>query len=206
MATTNPTDNTMEIEKPRRKRRLTKQERKAAKRMKRKRMEKMEGKNEKIISSPKTQPKTQEKKRKKKKKQTQKSKEKNTAVETPWTPSQEVHDIMLSLSTQDGTLSDRLNPTHEFFDAGLKAKWKVFSKRERSEIVKADHKLIRNKLEAVKAIVHPFDTKEEDHCESPFEAFEDIAPILVKLAKDLGKTPETLKIYDPYYCTYSYTL
>ena len=195
----------MEIEKPRRKRRLTKQERKAAKRMKRKRMEKMEGKNEKIISSPKTQPKTQEKKRKKKK-QTKKSKEKNTAVETPWTPSQEVNDIMLSLSTQDGTLSDRLNPTHEFFDAGLKAKWKVFSKRERSEIVKADHKLIRNKLEAVKAIVHPFDTKEEDHCESPFEAFEDIAPILVKLAKDLGKTPETLKIYDPYYCTYSYTL
>ena len=32
--------------------------------------------------------------------------------------------------------------------------------------------------------MHPFETKVEDHCESPLEAFEDIAPILERLAKD----------------------
>ena len=175
-----------------RKRRLTKQERKAAKRLKRARLEKMTGKKK---VPPKT--KTEKKKKKKKKKQTNNSQDEKI----PWKPSQEVKDIILTLSTRDGTLSDRLNPSHAHFDSELKAKWKTFSKRERTEIVKVDHNLIREKLEAVKSIVYPFETKVEDHCESPLEAFEDIAPILERLAKDLGKTPETLKIYDPYYGT-----
>ena len=185
-----------------RKRRLTKQERKAAKRLKRARLEKMTGKKKVTSMQP---PKTKtEKKKKKKKKKKQTDDSKDEAK--PWKASQEVKDIILTLSTRDGTLSDRLNPSHAHYDAELKAKWKTFSKRERTEIVKADHNLIREKLEAVKAIVHPFETKVEDHCESPLEAFEDIAPILERLAKDLGKTPETLKIYDPYYCTCVYYL
>ena len=180
-----------------RKRRLTKQERKAAKRLKRARLGKLTGKKKVTSIPPKTKT-EKKKKKKKKKKQTDNSKDEKAK---PWEPSQEVKDIILTLSTRDGTLSDRLNPSHAHYDAELKAKWKTFSKRERTEIVKADHNLIREKLEAVKAIVHPFETKVEDHCESPLEAFEDIAPILERLAKDLGKTPETLKIYDPYYCT-----
>lgn len=38
------------------------------------------------------------------------------------------------------------------------------------------------------------------HSESPLEAYEDVAPILDVLAKGLGKTRESLQIYDPYFC------
>ena len=49
--------------------------------------------------------------------------------------------------------------------------------------------------------MHPFDTVEDDHCETGAEAYADIAPLLHKLAKDLGyATTSELKIYDPYYC------
>jgi len=176
-----------------RKRRLTKQERKAAKRLKRKRMEEM---------TPKTTTNVAENEKKKKKKTKKKKKKpKQIVKKVEFVPSSDVNDVIQTLSTRDGTLSDRLNHTHAHFDPELKSKWKTFSKRERAEIVKADQSLIRDKLELVKSIVHPFETKEEDHCESPIQAFEDIAPILRKLAKRLGKTPENLKIYDPYYCT-----
>ena len=47
---------------------------------------------------------------------------------------------------------------------------------------------------------HPFAADPGDHCETPIEAYADIAPLLRGLAFDLGKTPETLRIYDPYYC------
>jgi hypothetical protein len=46
----------------------------------------------------------------------------------------------------------------------------------------------------------PYPTEEEDHCESPKEAYEQIAPLLQKFASLVGKTASTVSIYDPYYC------
>eukprot|EP00939_MAST-03C_sp_MAST-3C-sp1_P002921 g2921.t1 len=105
-----------------------------------------------------------------------------------------------------GTLSDRLNPKHPFFDAELKAAWKTeLSKKERAEIVRRDQEKLTAELSRVSSIVHAFQTNIEDHCESPFEAYEDIAPVLRLIAKKLGKSPEELRIYDPYYCAGSVT-
>mmetsp|Transcript_25980 Transcript_25980/g.24836 ORF Transcript_25980/g.24836 Transcript_25980/m.24836 type:complete len:440 (-) Transcript_25980:26-1345(-) len=39
-----------------------------------------------------------------------------------------------------------------------------------------------------------------DHFETPLVAYTDILPMLLTLAKALGKKPEDLVIYDPYYC------
>jgi hypothetical protein len=39
-----------------------------------------------------------------------------------------------------------------------------------------------------------------DHCETPFEAYRDVEPLLFRLAERLGRTKATLRIYDPYYC------
>jgi hypothetical protein len=49
-------------------------------------------------------------------------------------------------------------------------------------------------------IRHPFKASADDHCESPPEAYRDIAPLLDMLAASLGKKRAELKIYDPYYC------
>ena len=47
----------------------------------------------------------------------------------------------------------------------------------------------------------PYPVDPDDHCESPFNAYQDIQPILDKLVQILGKkSKEKLKIYDPYYC------
>lgn len=47
----------------------------------------------------------------------------------------------------------------------------------------------------------PFDVDSDDHCESPFNAYQDIQPILDKLVDIAGvKKKKKLKIYDPYYC------
>jgi hypothetical protein len=39
-----------------------------------------------------------------------------------------------------------------------------------------------------------------DDAETPFEAYRDLEPILFRLAAALGKTKDTLRIYDPYFC------
>ncbi|CAE7384952.1 unnamed protein product [Symbiodinium sp. CCMP2592] len=39
-----------------------------------------------------------------------------------------------------------------------------------------------------------------DHAETPLAAYQDVARILHRVAEHLGKDPETLRIYDPYYC------
>jgi len=48
----------------------------------------------------------------------------------------------------------------------------------------------------------PFPTDPDDHCESPAVAYEDILPILEKLAllNNAKKGNSKLQIYDPYYC------
>jgi hypothetical protein len=45
-----------------------------------------------------------------------------------------------------------------------------------------------------------FDADWHDHCETPFDAFRDIEPLLFRIAQALGRTKETLRIYDPYFC------
>lgn len=49
-------------------------------------------------------------------------------------------------------------------------------------------------------IVHPFQTESTDHCESPLQSYADIAPTLEALSRALGKTKDTVQIYDPYFC------
>lgn len=46
----------------------------------------------------------------------------------------------------------------------------------------------------------PYKTDEDDHCETPLQAYSDIQSILDALCKSLGKSKSSLKIYDPYYC------
>lgn len=47
---------------------------------------------------------------------------------------------------------------------------------------------------------HPFEVDATDHCETPLEAYCDVADLLDQIAKSLGKTRRDLSIYDPYYC------
>lgn len=42
--------------------------------------------------------------------------------------------------------------------------------------------------------------QECDHCETSELAYAHIAPLLAALASELGKAPEELVIYDPYFC------
>ena len=47
----------------------------------------------------------------------------------------------------------------------------------------------------------PFDVDPDDHCESPFQAYRDICPLLEELLRIEGtKTKDDFAIYDPYYC------
>ena len=46
----------------------------------------------------------------------------------------------------------------------------------------------------------PFPVDDDDHCESPMEAYRHIEPFLRRIANKLGKEPCDLEIYDPYYC------
>mmetsp|Transcript_4916 Transcript_4916/g.10275 ORF Transcript_4916/g.10275 Transcript_4916/m.10275 type:complete len:520 (-) Transcript_4916:363-1922(-) len=46
----------------------------------------------------------------------------------------------------------------------------------------------------------PYKTDEDDHCETPLQAYADIQSILDALCKSMGKSKSSLKIYDPYFC------
>lgn len=48
--------------------------------------------------------------------------------------------------------------------------------------------------------LHPFEHDPADDCETCFQAYQDIAPFLNKLAQRLGKSKKELCIWDPYYC------
>eukprot|EP00929_Paragymnodinium_shiwhaense_P059114 TRINITY_DN29590_c0_g1_i1.p1 TRINITY_DN29590_c0_g1~~TRINITY_DN29590_c0_g1_i1.p1 ORF type:complete len:457 (-),score=136.86 TRINITY_DN29590_c0_g1_i1:402-1772(-) len=100
-----------------------------------------------------------------------------------------------------GSLSDRLNPGHPCFDKALKQSWpKNFSKKERAAIVQADQQRIKAIASSAAEIQHPFPVMPDDHCETAIEAYRDAAPLLKHLCEVLGKTPETARIYDPYFC------
>ncbi len=46
----------------------------------------------------------------------------------------------------------------------------------------------------------PYKTDEDDHCETPLQAYADIQSILDALCKSMGKSKSSLRIYDPYFC------
>ena len=102
-----------------------------------------------------------------------------------------------------GTLSDRLNPGHPAFDAALKARWKGLGKKTRQQIVAADTKRNQDLRDAGArdAARLPFEAEPDDHCESPPEAYADLAATLDVVAAALGRDRSTLRIYDPYYCS-----
>lgn len=115
---------------------------------------------------------------------------------------EKVRTIIESLETDNGTLSDRLNPDHPRFDKLLKESWKRLPKKSRARIVEADlSNLNQTRCEGMKTLESlPYSTEPDDHCESPPEAYQDIAAVLDLIASAIGKTRATLRIYDPYFC------
>ena len=47
---------------------------------------------------------------------------------------------------------------------------------------------------------YPYDVDQDDHCETPQDAYEDVDPILSELARSRGKSKSALAIYDPFFC------
>lgn len=105
------------------------------------------------------------------------------------------------VSMMSASLSDRLNPTHPAFDAELKACWATMPRKERAAAAKADLDALAARAAATPVLAaHPFPVDEDDHCETPAEAYADIAPVLHCLSATLGVKAADLQIWDPYYC------
>jgi hypothetical protein len=49
-------------------------------------------------------------------------------------------------------------------------------------------------------VKHAFEVDPDDHCETAADAYDDVLPVLRWLAEKLGKRPDELRIYDPYFC------
>lgn len=106
-----------------------------------------------------------------------------------------------SLFQKDGTISDRLNPKHKYFDVKFTEIWrKQLSKKQRRELAKVDKEKIEKETQETRNLKHKFQVNPDDHCETSAEAYADIAPLLRKYAALIGKTPSELAIYDPYFC------
>tara|TARA_B110000208_G_scaffold8761_1_gene11279 strand:+ start:242 stop:1378 length:1137 start_codon:yes stop_codon:yes gene_type:complete len=99
-----------------------------------------------------------------------------------------------------GTLSDRLNAKHQHYDEPFQLGWKKLGKKSRAAIVTLDRDLREAARAAVKTIRHPFKAERDDHCETDPMSYYHIAPLLELVARRLGKTAATLKIYDPFFC------
>ena len=48
--------------------------------------------------------------------------------------------------------------------------------------------------------LYPYSVADDDHCETPVEAYSDISFLLHRVAESVGKSNESLKIFDPYHC------
>lgn len=99
-----------------------------------------------------------------------------------------------------GTLSDRLNPGHSYFDSTLRTLWKTLTKSQRKAIVEEDQRVLQGKANQVASISFPFKANEDDHCETSLQAYKDIAIFLDLICAKLHKARADLTIYDPYYC------
>ena len=47
---------------------------------------------------------------------------------------------------------------------------------------------------------YPYEVLDDDHCETPLEAYQDIQSVLLTFVEMLGISMNTFKIYDPYFC------
>jgi hypothetical protein len=97
-------------------------------------------------------------------------------------------------------LADRLNPNRTAFDPDLKAAWQTMSKKAKAKLVKKDATAQSDAKKAILAIEHPFAADSDDHCETSREALRHAASLLPLVARAADKDPETLRLYDPYYC------
>lgn len=99
------------------------------------------------------------------------------------------------------SLADRLNPNRAAFDPKLKAEWSTMDKAKRKRVIAEDKRNIQEfKSRAAKNGPLPFSADPDDHCETSPSAYTHIAPLLRLIAKCLGKSPNALDIYDPYFC------
>jgi len=96
-----------------------------------------------------------------------------------------------------------LNPVHSAFDAALKARWAAMPRPQRALVVEADRAALARRAALAadaEARSFPFPVAADDHCETDRAALEDAAALLRPLARALGRAPEELRLYDPYFC------
>ena len=98
------------------------------------------------------------------------------------------------------SIADRLNPKRAGFDAEFQAHWVKLTKKQRAPLLKADRKAIAALKARSQHIKHAFEADADDHCETSPIAYAHVAPLLTELARQIGKQPNDLVIYDPYYC------
>mmetsp|Transcript_3862 Transcript_3862/g.10939 ORF Transcript_3862/g.10939 Transcript_3862/m.10939 type:complete len:315 (-) Transcript_3862:1185-2129(-) len=60
--------------------------------------------------------------------------------------------------------------------------------------------LSEGSTKVLEAAALPFPVDSTDHCETPLVAYQHICFVLHAIASGLGKQPEELNIYDPFYC------
>ena len=73
-------------------------------------------------------------------------------------------------------------------------------KKERQKQLMRHLSLKSEATTPVSSSSHPFQVDAADHCETPFQAYQDIEPFLFRIALALKKPKEKLRIYDPYFC------
>jgi hypothetical protein len=74
-------------------------------------------------------------------------------------------------------------------------------KKARQKIIDEDAALLSARKQVAGSLPPlPFRAEADDHCETPAEAFADVAPVLDAIAAARGKTRETLRIWDGFYC------
>jgi hypothetical protein len=100
------------------------------------------------------------------------------------------------------TLSDMLNAHHSRFDAALKARWPQMTRAQRALVVDADRAALARRAAARDAAApdFPFAAVADDHCETAYEALADVSLVLAALARAMGRSPASLRLYDPFYC------
>lgn len=109
-------------------------------------------------------------------------------------------------SDEDLLITEGALPTHDQVTDSLDEDAKRIRRREQKAAKRARLLAAQQEKGGLTAIVtpqnaveHPFEALAEDAAETPFEAYRDLEPMLFRLALDLKKSKETLRIYDPFY-------
>ena len=69
------------------------------------------------------------------------------------------------------------------------------NKQENAECISSSSSNVQSKL------IYPYPVDNDDHCETPLDAYNHLVILLEKLCEKLNKTKLELKIWDPFYCT-----